>query len=73
MAKFEGVPTRADVIDRWTAIIEGRSTREEVHAWAEPLMFGEKIEDVMGGSALQHLHGFADSILNDAAPDPHLS
>lgn len=54
----DGPPDRAEIESKWTAIIEGRVTREEVHAWAEPLMLGERISDLLVASALQSLHGF---------------
>lgn len=63
-------PNRADIEERWRAIIEGRTTREEVHAWAEPLMFGDKIEDWLVASALQYLHGF--DLTGDESGDPFL-
>jgi len=66
----EGLPTRADVEDKWTAIIESRMTREEVHFWAEPLMLGDKIDDMMVASALQYLHGF--DLTGDKSGDPFL-
>jgi hypothetical protein len=54
----EGRPGRADIEQKWLEIIRGSATREEVHEWAEPLMLGDRIEDLMVASALEHLHGF---------------
>lgn len=52
-------PTRADTAARWRELIDGRVTREEVHAWTVRWVEGEgSCPDLMVEAALQHLHGF---------------
>ncbi len=51
-------PSREDVDARWVALIEGRTTREEVHAWASQWVGKVPVHDPMVDSALLHLHGF---------------
>jgi hypothetical protein len=54
------VPARSDAKERWQALLEGRTTRREVHEWAA-LWVEERdseVEDPMLRNALQHLHGF---------------
>jgi hypothetical protein len=59
MSASHASPSRGDVDAMWTAVIEGRLTREQVHAWATPLMSGDnKIDDLMVATAIQHLDGF---------------
>lgn len=56
--------SRVDIEEKWTAIIEGRLTREEVHAWAHPIMLGDDpSDDLMVMSAIQYLDGF--DLVND--------
>jgi hypothetical protein len=53
-------PTRDVVASRWRAVASGHTTREDVGAWTEPLLFAEfeSSADVMVLQALQYLHGF---------------
>jgi hypothetical protein len=49
---------RNDIEFIWKALIEGRLTREEVHAWAFPMWTNEDFADGFVLSALQQLDGF---------------
>ena len=53
-------PTRLDVESKWSAVVDGRISREAAHDWAEPLMLADyqTQPDTMVMQALQHLHGF---------------
>jgi hypothetical protein len=53
-------PTRQEVTARWQAVADGSLDREEVSAWAEPLMLAqyESPPDVLVMQALQYLNGF---------------
>jgi hypothetical protein len=50
----------------WSAVAEGRMSREDAHDWAEPLMFAEApSQDVMVMSGIQHIHGLDMSYRSD--------
>jgi hypothetical protein len=53
-------PTREEVAARWRSVACEEALREEVSAWAEPLMLAQykTTPDVMVMQALQYLHGF---------------
>jgi hypothetical protein len=55
----------------WAAIIDGRLSREAVHDWAEPFMLGDRIDDLMVGTALQYLHGF--DLTTESSADRYLA
>lgn len=63
-------PTRAEVEARWQSLIEGRSTRQEVHEWAVPWVehHDHEISDPMVLNGLQHLHGF-DLTYDEKSPN----
>jgi len=52
-------PTRTRIEAEWRGIINGTTSREVVHQWAESLMLGDDTLDPMVATALQYLHGFA--------------
>lgn len=64
-------PTREHIESWWLGILECRTSREDAHDWAEPLMFAEysTTPDAMVMSALQYLHGFD---LTFSPPDRNL-
>lgn len=64
-------PSRADVAAQWKALIGGRTTRAEIHAWAAPWVeIDAWAEDPMTVSGLMHLHEFALTRLSDGAASP---
>jgi hypothetical protein len=53
-------PSRAKIAAQWEALIEGRTTRAAVHAWAAPWVeIDAWAEDSMTVAGLLHLHEFA--------------
>jgi hypothetical protein len=52
-------PTREDIEERWKAIIEGRVSREDVHAWAVPWVERTwRFKDPMVSVGATYLHGY---------------
>jgi hypothetical protein len=53
------VPTRADVEERWQPLVEGRTSRNDVHAWAAPWAEFDPFDgQPLVETGLQSLHGF---------------
>jgi hypothetical protein len=54
------VPNRADVLEQWTSLIAGTTTRQDVHHWAMQWveLSATEIPDPLTKKALQYLHGF---------------
>ena len=53
-------PTRGQIVSRWLALIEGRTSREAVHEWSAQWVEDQDahVGDPMVWNALLHLHGF---------------
>src|SRR5690606_36891970 len=60
-------PTRKDVEARWRSLVQGRTSRRDVHEWTAEWVErrDSEIDDPMVRNALQHLHGF--DLMRDAS------